>query len=652
MQVSQADTPQAKPRIFLSCAEEDEGIGGEIETHLRTAKFEVFYWKQPRQRGGLFVEQIVGAINAADIFLVVLSPSYRKSYWCDHECTLAFQREARIREFYPDATMIHVVRVAAMTPEEAGFLSAYDWVDMTAPEKKPQAFADLLELRSVLQLVSSTSGPDPVRLPALPTIPVPEQQVEPMASTPGTEVAFRNRDDELIRVLNGLTNMAGDHFWRVVAPPQLGKTWLLEHIGGHRTLAVPVRWVVRRVDLRSQHGDVPDAATLLGLLFDHQLTNGTSLDLMGIAQKIGASKSPHLCLLDSAELLPEETADTLRGYLSKICIHLEEIGYSNHHLAFIVASRRDDGWKGVIPLRLSSMQLTEFKINVVQHALHDLASEMERNFSQGRLKQNAKLVHSVTEGLPALLVKCLQWIRREEWARPERLADAERFQELVVPYVERELLTSVSLLPHGHREMQKARSTLIQVYRVLAPYRLFTRSHLRHHLDTNQDFSEAVGSVSWTMPDLWQAIDDTALLRRGRNEPWQEIHPAIRRLLFRYFYRSDEERAAAHDQAQRFVRTWSDQQVGRDQVVGLVECLWHEASALALRHSPGMEQRLPNLTRKLSTDLQASAAFTLEELRAYAADRVAGDAELEEVVGNGDGLLRRLMSIVLDPEGH
>jgi hypothetical protein len=122
-------------------------------------------------------------------------------------------------------------------------------------------------------------------------------------------------------------------------------------------------------------------------------------------------------------------------------------------------------------------------------------------------------------------------------------------------------------------------------------------------------------------------------------------------LLYRYFYRSDEERAAAHAEALAFMAMWSDKQVGTEQCVGLVEYLWHEANVLRLRNPSDMESKLTESAKKLSATLGESTAYDLDDLRTFAAERMRDDAELEEVVGNGNGLLNRLVEIVLNPEG-
>ena len=65
---------------------------------------------------------------------------------------------------------------------------------------------------------------------------------------------FRNRRDELDSVLHGLTNVAGPHFWLIVAPPQLGKTWFLDQLRAEIAAKAQgaARWATKLVDLRVQ----------------------------------------------------------------------------------------------------------------------------------------------------------------------------------------------------------------------------------------------------------------------------------------------------------------------------------------------------------------------------------------------------------------
>ena len=611
-------------KIFLSYAEEDTGTASAIATWLKYQGFELFDWKDPKSRGEQFIKLIEEQMREADAFLALLSPSLIRSSWCDRERGLAIRREQALQEADPERSFIRVLKIAETPDEDTGLLGNYDSLDLTTPEMWDSA---LRILADKLRRGSTGAG-----------------RASPL---------FRNREDELERVLRGLTNPAGPHFWLVVGPPQLGKTWFLDRVRIDGALSSePVRWVTRLVDARELS---PEARLDAGVLLAHFFGRAAPATvepatLRQIAQEIMRAGQPHLCLLDNAELLDEDVAITLRSSLSQIH-HYVKNRRNGIRVALIVASRRDDEWRGVRPdPRLSALTLSEFKADIVQQALSDQAAEMRCDFSAAEIQRYSVLVRNVTGGLPALLVPCLRWIRAEEWLEMERLETQELFETFAEPYIQRVLLTQASLVPAGQEGVDRSVQVLREVHRILAPYRFFTQSHLRHYLDLDSAFRDALEASGWLMPDLWLAISGTALLTRPQAELWQQIHPAIRRLLFRYFYKTDGQRADAHDEARTFIRIWADHQAGTEQVVGLVECLWHEASMLSLRRPGDLEQRLCESARKLSGALRASAAYTLDELRFYAVQRMKHDEELQEAVGDSGGLFRRLVDIVIAPE--
>ena len=190
---------------------------------------------------------------------------------------------------------------------------------------------------------------------------------------------------------------------------------------------------------------------------------------------------------------------------------------------------------------------------------------------------------------------------------------------------------------------------LKEAFRLLAPYRLFTMSHLRNHSESDPGFDAALVALNWSVEKMWAAISASAVLRRPQYEPWQEIYPAIRRLLYRYFYPSGEMRAAAHHEARKFVEIWADRQRGKEQVIGVLESLWHEACELQLTQAAEMGERLSDSARKLSQDLRSSEAYTVPELRAFAADRLRNDAEFQRVLDDHPWLFAGLASIVRLP---
>ena len=619
--------------LFLSYAEEDGETAREIAESLGGQGLKVLRWQDPQNRGGLFIQRIEDAIHHADAFLALLSPSFMASTWCRLERELALHREQDLRVSGSTGAFIHVLKIVDGQYHDAGLLRSYDWVDLTHPEEKKTALTALaqrLEPGSQTETAASAAA-------------IPSR---------GSSL-FRNRHDELERVLRGLANAAGPHFWLVIAPPQLGKTWFLDRLSAELLSTESSAWATRLIDLREQPAEVrSDVGALLARLFG--LPSPIIIEpraLLSIAQEISRSGKAYLCLLDSAELLNDETIRTLRTCLRQIYRLVQRAGNVDVRLGFIVASRQESEWRGVFPdPRLSALPLTEFKLNVVQETLHDLALHMVRSFNPAEFQQNAALVHYLSEGLPALLVRCLQWIRAEEWLEMERLESQELFEELAHPYIREGLLSQESLAPWNGAQTGEPRHALDEAFRVLAPYRLFTKSHLRHHLESEPAFEAILTNLDWSMEDLWRAISGTALLLRPLNEPWQEIHAAIRRLLHRYYYRSDERRAEAHSEARKFVEVWAERQSGKEQVVGMVECLWHEATVLRLREPAEMEHRLSESARALSCALKESAAYTLDELRDYASERMSNDEELQEALSNVDGLLGRLVDIVETPQ--
>jgi uncharacterized protein YbaR (Trm112 family) len=285
----------------------------------------------------------------------------------------------------------------------------------------------------------------------------------------------------------------------------------------------------------------------------------------------------------------------------------------------------------------------------VQEALVVLAEDMGRRFDAAIYKDYAARAYRITGGLPALLTRCLEWIRSQQWQGMERLESYELFEAFAKPYIDEVLLADDSLFSSTHPKSSGARRVLEQAFLFLVPYRLFTQSHLRYHFDADPAFATAVRAADWSMGDLWRALSGTALLQRPLDEPWQEIHPAIRRLLYRYYYNSHEQRANAHREAQKFVQIWADKQSGREQAIGMVESLWHEASFLRLTRSADMASALSESASKLSGALRPSAAWRADELRAYAANRIKQDEEFQEAVDNITGLADQLAQLIITP---
>jgi TIR domain len=631
-------------KIFLSYAREDAEAARVIYERLQAAHHAIFNWRAPETEGERFIQATEEAIRNADYFFALLSPNYLASNWCREERNFALRCEHE----RAGTQFIHVLQVGQVNPRDAGYLGSYGWRDITEAGSVGPALDALLALMEPGLVLSATDG---FQAAAVGGGQVPADQ-----DARSSEVDFRNRQDELERVLRGLTNAAGPHFWLVLGPPRQGKTWFIDRIRKDPLLAVSSGWVIKWIDLREQPPELRvHADSLLNLMFGRPSSPVDEAALRGIAIDIIRSKQRHLYLLDSAELLDPETAVQLRAYLSPIYQRVLAGGRASSRLAVIVASRQHEGWRGLKPdPRLWDLPLSEFTVDVVQTALRDLGNGL--NFDDEKYRRYANLAHGLTEGLPALLALCLRWVEDQAWTDLDRMAKPDTFREVAGTYIESDLLTTESLIPGHYNQGGDQVLALRHAYRLLAPYRLFTQSHLRHHLERDPDLTDILGRLGWSMTDLWQAISGTALLTRPPTEPWQRIQPAVRRLLYRYFYEvhaatadGSPGGAEAHREAARFIKEWVENQVGTEQVVGLVECLWHEANVLPAAHPETGAEELIASARHLSEDLRPSRAYTLEELREYAEKLMRDDDEFQRTVGGVEGLFDRIVEIVRNP---
>jgi hypothetical protein len=619
--------------LFLSYAEEDSEQARKIADWFTGRNIPVYYWEDPVRRGGRFIEQMERQLSTADAFLALVSPHFIESPWCHRETELAILREIEMQRGQPDARYIRVLKIADAPHTVHGFLDAYDEFDLTDEATMGQ---ELDRVQESLSPTGASSSSAPATAPAALVVP-----------------SFRNRDDELDSVLRGITNAGGPHFWLVIAPPQLGKTWFMDQLA-IKLRDEPANWSARRVDV----SDYPDDARanvpwLLGQLF-WLGTSPTSSDdqaLRQIAAEVIDRRRPHLCLLDSAELLTDETVTSLRSAVGEIYRMVLEANYRSVRIAFVAASRRDDEWRRVTPQpRLTLLPLSEFKPGVIGDALRDLARQMGREVSPAELRTDAERVYRVSEGLPALLTLCLHWIRRERWIDVHRLSGQEEFEALAGNYVKEGLLGSVNLFRSPGARDDRVRLIVETAFRGLVPYRLFTLAHLRDHMEGEAWLAGLLADIEWSVERLWGAISSTTLLSRPLDEPWQEVQGAIRRLLFRYFYQSDDRRATAHARARRFAGIWSDGLTGNDQITGLVECLWHEAAELGYTRAAGAEEVLCESAAALVESLKPSTAYTGAELRRSAALRMRNNEEFQETVAHVPGLFEKLVRIVDPPE--
>jgi hypothetical protein len=466
---------------------------------------------------------------------------------------------------------------------------------------------------------------------------------------------FIDRKAELEALLGGLSSADGPRFWLVVAPPGLGKSKFLKTLKAELGARSP-GWEVRHADVRNLGKRIgSEPASLVANFFTQELDDPAA---PGVAERIArailADGRSFLCMLDSAELLDQRVVAGFRKYFSEIYQYTgARAGEGVGRVALVVASRLDTGWKGVLPApRFWPLPLAAFSDDDIGEPLQELASRMGKDLDRTEREQAAAWLGDLSAGVPELLTSCLRWVEGNGWPQLDRPASDDMFRKLGYDFVRDRLLSSASLLPPGMSDPDDERRRVVEeALRLVVPYRIFGRSHLRQHLEPGCPLSQELDAVGWSLDDLWNALTRSALLGHPQKETWQVVQPAIRKLLFRYFYETDELRAEAQLEALRFDRTWSQGLIGSDQVVGLAECIWHEASALRIIDPGEFESRLLESATELISTLRPEEGDSAEgdsvnELRHLLAGKLRNDADLEGLLSGVVGVHDRLIRVV------
>src|SRR3954447_6110391 len=121
-----ADGARPMTRVFLSFASEDAAIAERFAEGLQGLGVKVCRFDAPSRRAGGVVGEIEDEVARADLFVLLLSPHYRDSSWCQQERDLAIQRDNEMT-----GQFVHVVKVAETPPESVGTLRNYHWLDAT-----------------------------------------------------------------------------------------------------------------------------------------------------------------------------------------------------------------------------------------------------------------------------------------------------------------------------------------------------------------------------------------------------------------------------------------------------------------------------------------------------------------------------------------
>lgn len=545
-------------KIFLSYAEEDSIIALELVSRLEKAGHLVTYWENPKERGKRFVKWMKEKIPT-DVFVVLMSSaSMDTEGYCQREIDYAIQLEqAKKLRIYP-------VLVKSVEIEEAGLLASYDRFDLTGENKDEEIKA----------LIDRLGGNE-----------------KSMSMTKSYQPEFKNREEELDEVFSNLTKpLGGVHFWQILAPPQMGKTWFLYRLIDD-LVSCGEPWEIHRIDLRREEKSLAlrsNVSVLLTNFFDFEIaTPVTDDDIVKIARHVGSSKQFWLLVLDNADLLSDEVADNLHLALSQIDAQLRV--HKQSRLAFIAATRKRFGdWLAISDEspRFKLRELSPFTYHVVYQTLDEMVVDNDVNYGQKWVAETAKQLRRITEGFPALLSIYLGWIKENAFIfDPEELEDQKLFTKLAKPYVEDTILSLDSLF-HGESDANRIQPQYIALKEAISRlclYRRFVTRYVGHLLQDNTNVNNILHKLSWEIDDLHKVLKRTYVFEpTSALDLWTVFYPEVRRLLFRYFYATSEQQVEAHQNAGEFYRDRWFEWDNTDRAIVLLEYLWHQTEYFRL----------------------------------------------------------------------
>ena len=89
-------------RIFLSYADEDKFIVGELKRLLEYRGFEVFVAHDDIKPTKIWEDEIIKNLKRCDLFIPIISDNFKKSDWADQETGIAFNENKLIIPMYMD----------------------------------------------------------------------------------------------------------------------------------------------------------------------------------------------------------------------------------------------------------------------------------------------------------------------------------------------------------------------------------------------------------------------------------------------------------------------------------------------------------------------------------------------------------------------
>ncbi|MGW6936724.1 TIR domain-containing protein [Lentzea sp. NPDC054927] len=594
-------------RVFLSYAEEDGAVARTLAELLEQHDFEVFRYEKTNL--GLFVQTLADELGRADRFVALLSRHYQQSDWCMKEWNTADRLSTESKTSRP---VITVCEVGEFDEPLHPFLGNHARHDLRAATE------------AKLAAVLNTFG---------------------VQAAPLDGGRFRNREQELTNLLNALSLSSGQDLWVVAAPPRMGKSWFLRE--AERRLTATSWGETRLLDLARWpelwSAPAKVVVELMGVNVEPEGDSLTEDEIEDIAREVSKRGNNQLYLLDSAERLNRETAAEVRSALTAVYTHLVERRVRKR-FSIIIGTRRPDSWRGLgryTQCRFRTLGLSEFKLEVIEDAVRDGAADAEDSL----VRKSALLLQQESDGLPALLLAWLDWAHDANLIGIERgLRKATTFEAVTAKYVRNDLLTHDVLFPSGAGNAL-AKKALEHALKVLVPYRLITQSHLKFHFDDDAALRDDVTAAGWDMRELWTALNATSLLD-PRMGLWRVINSPIRRVLYRFYYRSDDERVTAHEEAKWCYQRWTVNEAGSEQVMMMKECLWHELCRQLLQQPAELRQALPEAAAQYAKAFLSSGLYDRREFVECVHELLIEDHEFQLTLHDHVGLFQEVLSAI------
>jgi len=631
----------SKPVVFISYSHKNKRLRERIETAIKSTGVEVDLWCDTKIKAGEnWYEEIKIAMKKASLAILILTTDFLASDFIQKE-----EIPDLLKRREEEGMIIFPILAKPCAWDEHEWLTKMQIRPSGAEPVWPSRNTDYKltkiakEVKALLVNKEKGNG--------LSKIADKENS--------NTWQTFQNREDELRKLLDSLGTTGGERFFLLISGPQMGKTWLLNELE-KRVEDNNLSWKVLRKNLRVSDADyVKDAHKLLASYFDGVNVSGDESQLThDISRFLVKHDVQVLLLLDQAEFINDDTAKTLRQLLSQINEELEAEGRLHVDLAFIAASRLDiKPWKGVLPSPLFHVfVLTHFKKQVINRALGEMArNDGYKGVDKYQFLKMAQVLDDASEGLPALLTTYMEYIRSEVYMKKavEVLCSPKLFDKIASPYVEKLLSVNNLTSASSERENEKIKTLLLKkILLKLSPYRWISESHLERILDEDSETKEFLNEISWDVRDLWNILSQTYLIRPSETI-WYEMYPSIRRLLFRYYRRNEEQQRDAHEQAYTFLGEWWQEVYGTDRGLYIIENLWHfvENKRLSMGQPKDKGADILKHAQEILTGALQPNHNTIGDLAKYVTMRLEKDIEFQDSMAEiNSKLFEDIMNII------